>query len=94
MWVDGGFMRGADVLKALCLGASAVGMGRFEGLAMAAGGAPALVAALEILEHELKISLALLGCASLAELAPEHVTREGVLRASDVLSAFPLLGGY
>jgi glycolate oxidase len=36
--VDGGFMRGADVVKALCLGASAVGMGRFEGLAMAAGG--------------------------------------------------------
>ena len=94
VWVDGGFMRGADVLKALCLGASAVGMGRFEGLAMAAGGAAALVAALEILEHELKISLALLGCASLAELAPEHVTREEALRACDVLSAFPLLGDY
>ena len=31
--VDGGFMRGADVIKGLCLGASAVGMGRFEALA-------------------------------------------------------------
>ena len=30
--VDGGFMRGADVVKGLCLGADFVGMGRFESL--------------------------------------------------------------
>ena len=36
--VDGGFMRGADIVKAMCLGATAVGTGRLEGLAMAAGG--------------------------------------------------------
>ena len=47
--VDGGFMRGADVVKGLCLGATAVSMGRFEALAMAAGGKDALVTALEIL---------------------------------------------
>jgi len=36
--VDGGFLRGADVVKALCLGATAVGLGRLEGMALAAGG--------------------------------------------------------
>ncbi|HCY04576.1 MAG TPA: alpha-hydroxy-acid oxidizing enzyme, partial [Gammaproteobacteria bacterium] len=46
--VDGGFMRGADVIKGLCLGATAVGMGRFEALAAAAGGAAAIGRALSI----------------------------------------------
>ena len=50
--VDGGFMRGADVVKGLCLGATAVAMGRFEGLSVAAGGSAALLAALKILEHD------------------------------------------
>ena len=36
--VDGGFMRGADVVKGLCFAADIVGMGRFEGWCMAAGG--------------------------------------------------------
>jgi glycolate oxidase len=89
--VDGGFLRGADVLKALCLGASAVGMGRLEGLAMAAGGTAVLIRALEILEHELHISLALLGVDSLAALHPGLVEKTTPIVQADVLSAFPLL---
>jgi glycolate oxidase len=45
---DGGILRGTDVLKALALGADAVGIGRLEGLAMATGGAPAVVRMLEL----------------------------------------------
>jgi isopentenyl diphosphate isomerase/L-lactate dehydrogenase-like FMN-dependent dehydrogenase len=89
--VDGGFMRGADVVKALCLGATAVGMGRLEGLAMAAGGAPALLTALHILEHEIKTTMALAGVNSLAQLGPDLVTREAPLAPPHVLSAFPFL---
>ncbi len=89
--VDGGFMRGADVVKALCLGATAVGMGRFEGLAMAAGGRQALLTALEILEHEIKTTMALAGVNSLQQLGPELVTRESALAPAHVLSAFPFL---
>ena len=89
--VDGGFMRGADVVKALCLGADAVGMGRFEGLAMAAGGTDALLAALKILEHEIKTTMALAGVNALDQLGPHMVTREVPLAPSHVLSAFPFL---
>ncbi len=89
--VDGGFLRGADVLKALCLGASAVGMGRLEGLAMAAGGAPALVRALQIVEAELKINMALLGVDSLAGLSPSLVEKSTPVVAPGVLSALQLL---
>lgn len=89
--VDGGFMRGADVVKALCLGARAVGMGRLEGLALAAGGSAALVRALEILEHEIRTTMALLGAASLEALHPGLLTAATPVNAPSVLSAFPLL---
>lgn len=89
--VDGGFMRGADVVKGLCLGADLVAMGRLEGLAMAAGGAPGLVRALEIVEQEIKISMALLGVSELSELKPALLERAQPMTAPHVLSAFPLL---
>lgn len=89
--VDGGFMRGTDLVKGLALGADAVGVGRLEGFAMAAGGAPAVVRMLEILEQELQIALALLGRASLAELDPEAVVAARAVGPAHVKSAFPLL---
>jgi len=93
--VDGGFLRGADVVKALCRGATAVGMGRLEGLAMAAGGAAGIVRALELVEHELKTTMALMGAASLGELNADFLERCEATVAPHVLSAFPLLeDGY
>ena len=93
--VDGGLMRGAAVVKALCLGATAVGMGRFEGFAMAAGGAPALVQALIILEHEVQITMALLGVRTLEELKSDLVERAEIMAPANVTSAFPFLAkGY
>lgn len=89
--VDGGFMRGADVVKGLCLGADFVGMGRFEGMAMAAGGTDALLSALNILEHEIKTTMALAGVNRLEQLTSELVTREYPLAPAHVLSAFPFL---
>ena len=52
--VDGGFLRGTDIVKAMALGAHAVGIGRLQGLALAAGGEDALVRALELLEDEVR----------------------------------------
>ncbi len=89
--VDGGFIRGTDVIKGLCAGADLVGMGRFEALAMAAGGASALVHALGILEHEIRASMALLGAPTLADLHPGLVQPSPLLEPVHVLSAFPLL---
>jgi isopentenyl diphosphate isomerase/L-lactate dehydrogenase-like FMN-dependent dehydrogenase len=89
--VDGGFLRGTDVVKALCLGADGVGAGRLEALAMAAGGARAVVRALEILEHELRTCMALLGVARLEDLDPSLLQPATAIGRAHVLSAFPLL---
>jgi glycolate oxidase len=89
--VDGGFMRGTDVVKAIALGADAVGLGRLIGLAMAAGGVEGVVRALEILEDEVNICLGLLGVNSLAELNPSYLCPATPVRPTHVLSAFPLL---
>jgi glycolate oxidase len=88
--VDGGFMRGTDVLKAIALGADAVGLGRFQGLALAAGGEPVLVRALELLEEEIVIAMGLLGVTRLDELDATFVSRSVALpAASSLLAAFP-----
>jgi glycolate oxidase len=91
VWVDGGFMRGSDVVKAIALGAKAVGIGRLTGLGLAAGGAPGLVRALEILEDEVRICLGLLGVASFSELTSKHVTMAPAVNLPDTFSAFPLM---
>lgn len=94
VWVDGGFMRGTDVVKAIALGASTVGIGRLACLGLAAAGPAGLVRALELLEEEIAITLALLGVRSFAELTPRHLTAAEPVRAPAALSAFPLIGEY
>ena len=91
VWVDGGFMRGTDVVKALALGAKAVGIGRLAGLGLAAAGAPGLVRTLELLEDEVRICLGLLGVTSYAELTSKHVTMAPAVNLPDTFSAFPLM---
>jgi glycolate oxidase len=92
VWVDGGFMRGTDIVKAIALGASAVGLGRLPCLALAAAGVPGLARALEILENEVQTCLGLLGITSFAELTSRHVAPAPPVGEHDTLSAFPLLG--
>ncbi len=91
--VDGGFCRGTDIVKALALGARAVGLGRLYCYGLAAAGAPGIARLLEILEEELRTAMGLLGVTRLAEIGPEHV-RTGAPGVSGpgALSAFPLLG--
>jgi glycolate oxidase len=92
VWVDGGFMRGTDVVKAIALGAKTVGLGRLPCLGLAAAGTPGLVRVLEILEDEIRTCLGLLGVTSFAELTPQHVTAAPPVGEPGALSAFPLLG--
>ncbi len=92
VWVDGGFMRGSDVVKALALGATTVGIGRLACLGLAAAGVAGLVRTLELLEEEVRICMGLLGVNALAELTPRHVAAAPPVCAPDLLSAFPLLG--
>jgi len=89
--VDGGFMRGTDVIKGLARGATAVGIGRLEALAMAAGGAAVLTRALELLEVEIRTNMGLLGVRNVAELNPSYLEPATPIGTPHVLSAFPLL---
>lgn len=91
VWVDGGFMRGSDVVKAIALGAKAVGIGRLTGLGLGAAGVAGLVRTLELLEDEIRICLGLLGVTSYAELTPAHLAAAPPANAPDTFSAFPLL---
>ena len=89
VWVDGGYMRGTDVVKAIALGAKTVGLGRLTGLALGAAGPDGLVRALEILEDEIRICLGLLGVTSFAELTPAHLTTAPAVGMPNIFSAFP-----
>jgi len=93
--VDGGFMRGTDVIKGLARGATAVGVGRLEALAMAAGGAAAVQRALELLEIEIRTNMGLLGVRNVGELNSSYLEAAQPFTTPHVLSAFPLLDeGY
>ncbi|MGH2363783.1 MAG: alpha-hydroxy acid oxidase [Chloroflexota bacterium] len=69
--IDGGFRRGSDVVKALALGASAVAMGRTLFYGLAAAGSAGVQRTLDLLDLELRITLALMGRTSLRELSPD-----------------------
>jgi isopentenyl diphosphate isomerase/L-lactate dehydrogenase-like FMN-dependent dehydrogenase len=71
--IDSGFSRGADVCKALALGARAVGIGRLQCWGLAAGGEEGVVRVLEILGEEISNTMANIGCRSVTELTPEQV---------------------
>lgn len=90
--VDGGILRGTDIVKALALGANAVGIGRLQGLAAGAAGADGLIRMLELLEEEMRCCLGLLGVSSLSDLDRNYLTKTEPLFRSGYESAFPLLG--
>ena len=93
--VDGGVLRGADVVKAMILGADAVGIGRLTGYAIAAAGRAGLVRMLELLEHEIRICLGLLGVNGYGELDATFLHRAPAVAEPHAVSAFPLLAeGY
>ena len=73
VFVDGGFRRGTDVLKAIALGAQAVALGRPILWGLAAGGENGVRHALELMREELRRALLLMGCASLDELARDQI---------------------
>jgi len=89
--VDGGFMRGSDLVKAMALGANAVGIGRLQGLAAAAAGVEGMVRMLELLQDEARRCLGLLGVRSFAELDRSYLEPVLPLGRPWLDAAFPLL---
>jgi isopentenyl diphosphate isomerase/L-lactate dehydrogenase-like FMN-dependent dehydrogenase len=71
--LDGGVRRGSDVIKALCLGATAVGIGRSYLYGLAAHGEAGVGHVLEILREEISRTLTLLGCESVDDLSRDYL---------------------
>lgn len=71
--MDGGIRRGSDIVKAICLGAHAVLVGRAYAYGMAAGGEAGVARALEILKADVERTLRLLGCPSVTALDRSYV---------------------
>ena len=71
--LDGGIRRGSDIVKALCLGARAVMVGRAYAYGLGAAGGAGVARAIEILRADLIRTLKLLGCPSLGELDRSYV---------------------
>lgn len=72
--LDGGIRRGSDVVKARALGADMVLIGRAAMYGLAARGKEGVVDVLQILGSEVDRVLAQIGCRSMEEVRPDHLT--------------------
>ena len=75
VFIDGGFRRGTDVVKALALGATAVGVGRPYLWGLGAFGEEGVTRVLEIMRTETRVAMQQCGVRSISELNPKFVRR-------------------
>ena len=71
--LDGGIRRGSDIVKALCLGARAVLVGRAYAYGLGAAGGPGVARAIDILRADVIRTLRLLGCPSVRDLDRSYI---------------------
>ncbi len=88
--MDGGILRGTDVLKALALGARAVGVGTLPGWALAAAGEAGITRMLELLEGEIRTALGLMGLTSVAQLNRSSLRPAQPVGPGSITSAYPV----
>ena len=90
VWIDGGFSRGTDVVKAVAMGAELVGLGRLYCYALAAAGEAGVARMLEILTSEVHEVLGLLGVTAFGQLDASYLHPAPPAVMPHVHSAFPL----
>ena len=78
IYVDGGIRRATDMIKALCLGAKGVGIGRPFLFAMSAYGLPGVDRAMQLLKDEMEMNMRLIGCSRIDQLSPTMVDTRGL----------------
>lgn len=89
--VNGGFVRGTDVLKAVALGAKAVGIGKLQAWALAAGGEAGMGVLLHLLEEEITKDMMLMGLTKLSQVDRSVLAPAQPYTWPTALSAFPHL---
>ena len=78
IYIDGGIRRASDMIKALCLGAKGVGIGRPFLYAMSAYGLAGVDRAMQLLKDEMAANMRLIGCCSVEQLDPSLINMEGL----------------
>lgn len=78
IFVDGGIRRSTDIIKALCLGAKGVGIGRPFLYAMSSYGFDGVDRAMQLLKDEMEMNMRLIGCSSVDQLNPSLVDTRGL----------------
>jgi len=71
--MDGGVQRGTHVLKALSLGAKAVGVGRYYLYPLAAAGQAGVERALGLMRVEIERAMKLMGCTAISQLSRKNL---------------------
>jgi L-lactate dehydrogenase (cytochrome) len=71
--MDGGISRGTHVLKALSLGAKAVGIGRYYLFPLAVAGQAGVEQALRLMRTEIERDMKLMGCTSIRQLSRDNL---------------------
>ena len=95
IYIDGGIRRATDIIKALCLGATGVGIGRPFLFAMSAYGLPGVDRAMQLLKDEMMMNMRLIGCSSVDQLNPTLVdTRALSMHSASVPTDTLGLGAY
>ncbi|KAF3901936.1 hypothetical protein ABW21_db0208111 [Orbilia brochopaga] len=91
IFIDGGIRRASDIVKALCLGAKGVGIGRPFLYAMSAYGLPGVDRAMQLLKDEMEMNMRLIGAPSIADLDDSMVdTRAVALHSTPIEDALSL----
>jgi L-lactate dehydrogenase (cytochrome) len=73
VYIDGGVRRATDIIKAMCLGATGVGIGRPFLYAMSAYGLPGVDHAMQLLKDEMEMNMRLIGAAKISDLNPSMI---------------------
>ncbi|KAF1842485.1 uncharacterized protein K460DRAFT_320579 [Cucurbitaria berberidis CBS 394.84] len=78
VYIDGGVRRATDIIKAVCLGAKGVGIGRPFLYAMSAYGLPGVDRAMQLLRDEMEMNMRLIGASSISDLNPSMLDTRGL----------------
>lgn len=79
IYIDGGIRRATDIIKALCLGAKGVGIGRPFLYAMSAYGLAGVDRAMQLLKDEMEMNMRLIGASKIEDLNPSMVDVRGLV---------------